>query len=326
MANVVKKVFSYDRALRQVENSTGVLQAQTAATLQNIQSQVSHFRQAFETELMPELKATIDVARNHMEAMANESHKAVQRFSLTLDKVVLDNTGVTIKFGVEALLIILFLLVAKMCRSEIKRIEDMLKPNAFFRLEKDLLQMLRLACIFSCMAIVSKVFYIVILQRTDATPTDIVHLALLPIAAVIIYKILCLLVFVSRHVLRFLGFVMWTPFMILIGSPLFFFYLVLFAPTVWLYRVYQARWRLRNQNAIYIMHSLVIILSIFFVKMFDVLYILRGYSEKQHYDVVYASVATYVLYYAIALYIKVRNPIPQEHSGHLCVSKEGGSC
>ena len=85
--------------------------------------------------------------------------------------------------------------------------------------------MLRLACIFSCMAIVSKVFYIVILQRTDATPTDIVHLALLPIAAVIIYKILCLLVFVSRHVLRFLGFVMWTPFMILIGSPLFFFYL-----------------------------------------------------------------------------------------------------
>ena len=68
--------------------------------------------------------------------------------------------------------------------------------------------------------------------------------------------------------------------MILLGSPLFFFYLVLFAPTVWLYRVYQARWRLRNQNAIYIMHSLVIILSIFFVKMFDVLYILRGYSEK----------------------------------------------
>ena len=38
--------------------------------------------------------------------------------------MVLDNTGVTIKFGVEALLIILFLLVAKMCRSEIKRIED----------------------------------------------------------------------------------------------------------------------------------------------------------------------------------------------------------
>ena len=120
---------------------------------------------------------------------------------------------------------------------EIMRVDCMLKPNAFFRLEKDLLQMLRLACIFSCMAIVSKVFYIVILQRTDATPTDIVHLALLPIAAVIIYKILCLLVFVSRHVLRFLGFVMWTPFMILIGSPLFFFYLVLFAPTVWLYRV-----------------------------------------------------------------------------------------
>lgn len=114
--------------------------------------------------------------------------------------------------------------------------------------------------------------------------------------------------------------------MILIGSPLFFFYLVLFAPTVWLYRVYQARWRLRNQNAIYIMHSLVIILSIFFVKMFDVLYILRGYSEKQHYDVVYASVATYVLYYVIGLYIKVRNPIPQEHSGHSCVSKECGSC
>ena len=82
-----------------------------------------------------------------------------------------------------------FTVVAKMCRSEIKRIENMLKPNAFFRLEKDLLQMLRLACIFSCMAIVSKVFYIVILQRTDATPTDIVHLALLPIAAVIIYKI-----------------------------------------------------------------------------------------------------------------------------------------
>ena len=156
MANVLKKVFSYDRALRQVENSTGVLQAQSAATLQNIQSQVSHFRQAFETELMPELKATIDVARNHMEAMANESHQAVQRFSFTLDKVVLDNTGVTIKFGVEALLIVLFLLVATMCRSEIKRIEDMLKPNAFFRLEKDLLQMLRLACIFSCMAIVSK--------------------------------------------------------------------------------------------------------------------------------------------------------------------------
>ena len=72
MANVVKKVFSYDRALRQVENSTGVLQAQTAATLQNIQSPISHFRQ---------MKGTIDVARNRMEAMANESHQAVQRFS-----------------------------------------------------------------------------------------------------------------------------------------------------------------------------------------------------------------------------------------------------
>ena len=81
MANVVKKVFSYDRALRQVENSTGVLQAQTATTLQNIQSQVSHFWQTSETELMPELTGTIDVARNRMEAMANESHQAVQRFS-----------------------------------------------------------------------------------------------------------------------------------------------------------------------------------------------------------------------------------------------------
>ena len=59
---------------------------------------------------MPEMNATMRVARDSMLAMVNISQQAVQRISVTLDKV--DETVITAKFGIEVILIILFLLIA----------------------------------------------------------------------------------------------------------------------------------------------------------------------------------------------------------------------
>ena len=307
MGKVVSKVFGYDRALNQVEHSVGALQAQGVSTLRDIQGQISQFRQKFENELMPEMNATMRVARDSMLAMVNISQQAVQRISVTLDKV--DETVITAKFGIEVILIILFLLIAMLCRYELNRLGNMLKPNAFFRVEKQLLQMLRLACIFSCLAIVVRVFYIVILQHTEAAPSEILYLALLPLVAVITFNALCLLVFVFTHVFYFIRFLMWTPFMVLVYPLIYLLYFTFVAPTVWLYRVYQARLRLKNQYGVYVMHSLVVILPFIFLLTFNVIFLVRGYSYTTHVDVVYGLIATYVLYYVIALSIKINYPI-----------------
>lgn len=310
IGKVVSKVFGYDKAVKQVGHSAEAIQGQVAASLNDMKAQITALRQEVVNKLIPEVTQTLDVARDSMQSLVNTTQQALERFSKSLDKI--DDTVVTIKFGIEVILIILFLLIAMLCRYELNRIERILEvnPNAFYRLERELLHMLRLACIFSGLALVCRVFYILILQRTEATPNEILLLALLPILAVVVFKILCLLLILLKHVWFFLRFALWAPFMMIVYPVFYILHLTFIAPSIWLYRVYQARYRLRNQYAIYVMHSLVIVLPFFFIKMIDIISYVRGDDYSSHLTVLYALITTYCLYYLIALDIRLNYSVP----------------
>ena len=183
------------------------------------------------------------------------------------------------------------------------------RPNAFFRTEKELLHLLRLACICCGIVVVGRVFYIVFLQQSEATPIEITLLALFPLFALLGYKVLCLIVFLLRHIFSFLKFALWAPFMIILYPVFYIIHLTFIAPFIWLYRVYQARLRLRNQYAIVVMHSLVLIIPLFFLKMIDLITFITS-DKSSHHPVVYALLATYALFYLISLDIKLSYPVP----------------
>lgn len=210
-------------------------------------------------------------------------------------------------------MIILFLIIVIMCGYELNRLKRMSGPNVFYRTEIELLHLLRLACICCGIVVVARVFYIVFLQQSEATPIEITLLALFPLFGLIGYKVLCVIVFLLQHIFSFLRFALWAPFMILVYPVFYFMHLTFIAPFIWLYRVYQARLRLRNQYAIVVMHSLVIILPLFFLKMIDLIAFITS-DESSHQPAVYALLATYALFYLIALDIKLcyRVPPPQQ--------------
>lgn len=301
-------ILGIKRPAQRAADAAVAMQGQISVALNDMKAQIAETRHELVNKLIPQVNKTLDVAIDSMHSLVNISQQGLERFSETLKKV--DETVITVKFGIEVVMIILFLLIVMLCGYELNRINCMLRPNAFYRTEKELLHLLRLACIFSGIAIVGRIFYIVILQQSEATPNEIMLLAFLPLFAVLVYKVLCLLAFLLTHVFSFLKFALWAPFMILVYPVFYIMHLTFIAPFVWLYRVYQARLRLRNQYAIVVMHSLVIILPFFFLKMIDIIIYITGNDFSPHLSVFYAFIATYALLYLIALDIKLSYPVP----------------
>ena len=283
------------------------MQGQLQVALNDMRAQIAETRHEIVTKMIPQVNRTLDVAIDSMQSVV----VSVKNIEGNLTKVLarVDDTVLTAKFTMEIVMIFLFLLIVMICGYELNRLKSMVRPNVFYRTEIDLLHLLRLACIISGIVVVARVFYIVFLQQSEATPIELTLLALFPFIAILGFKVLCLVVFLLQHIFQFLRFVLWAPFMIIVYPVFYIWHLTFIAPFVWLYRVYQARLRLRNQYAIPVMHSLVLILPLFFLKMIDLITYITG-DYQSHHPVVYALIATYALFYLIALDIKLTYPVP----------------
>ena len=321
-------LFGIKRPAERAADAAVAMQGQLQVGLNDMKAQIAETKNELVSKLIPQVNRTLDVAIDTMQAMVvvvknlDETvsrttqqvvsliRKTQEKFIGTLEKV--DDTIITVKFSLEIFMIILFMCVVMLCGYELNKLNHMLGPNAYRRIEKDLLLMLRLACICSGIVLVGRIFYIFILQQTEARPIEIALLALIPIFAVLGYEILCLLVFLLRHIFSFLRFALWAPFIIIVSPVFYIIHLTFIAPFIWLYRVYQARLRLRNQYGIIVMHSLVIIIPLFFLKVIDLITFITS-DRSSHHPVVCALLATYALFYLVTLVIKQFYPVPPPH-------------
>lgn len=334
---IVGGLLGIRKPANRIANAAVAIPGQLQTQLNSMQAQIAETKNEIMTKMMPQVNRAVDAVVDSMEKMVvsvqnveveatkalqqvgssvkevgEEATKTLQQLESsikivgektvdTLEKV--DDTIITVKFSLEIFMIILFLFCAKICGYLLNRLENKPRLNAFYKMQKDFLHMLSLVCICSGFIVIGRIVYIFFMQQSEATPIEVILLTLTPLFLILGYKFLCLLAFILPHVFSFLRFVLWAPYMIFLYPIFYIMYLTFIAPFVWLYRVYQARLRLQNQYGIVVMHSLVIILPMFLLKMTQLLVFLTP-DDFSHLPVVYASLATYTLFYLIALCIK----------------------
>ena len=320
VAGVVGGLLGFRKTRHKIEGAAGGIQTSIDTTLKNVHQELVMFREKLETDFIPEAKETMLVARESMTSLVhtvNDTGVVIQesmrglvdisrafmnRTFITMDRV--DDVLIQMKFGVEIGLIMLFVIIVILCGHELRRTENVRRPSAYMLFERDLMRMLRIACIMACLALAGKLFYVLILSKSQAEPDDIIRWALLPIVIIILLNLGRLLKSVfSSYILPIAGFILWIPVNLVFYPLIFLLYSVCLQPTVWLVRVYKNRHQFRNHFCIYLIRFLLIIIPVLLILIFEVITTYMFTTMNLETGLLMAMVVVYVLYYITAYFV-----------------------
>ena len=321
-AGLIGGLFGFRKTQSKIEGAADGIQTSIDTTLKNVHQEMVMFREKLETDFIPEAKETMFVARESMTSLvhtvyntsvvAQESMRGLVEISrafmnrafITMGRV--DDVLIQMKFGVEIGLIMLFVVIVILCGHELRRTENVLRPSAYMLFERDLMRMLRISCIMSCLALAGKLFYALILSKSQAEPDDIIRWALLPIVVIIVLNLCRLLkpVF-SSYILPIVGFILWIPVNLLFYPLIILLYSVCLQPTVWLGRVYKNRHQLRNHFCIYVIRFLPIIIPVLLILIFELITTYMFTTMNLETGLLLAMTVVYVLYYITAYFIMI---------------------
>ena len=190
VAGVIGGMFGFMSTQDKIEGAASGIQTSIDTTLKNVHQELVMFREKLETDFMPEAKETMLVARESMTSLVYTVHDTgvvaqksmrglveiarafMNRAFITMDRV--DDVLIQMKFGVEIGLIMLFVIIVVLCGHELRRTENVQRPSAYMLFERDLMRMLKVACIISCLALAGKLFYVLILSKSQAEQDDII--------------------------------------------------------------------------------------------------------------------------------------------------------
>ena len=319
-------LMGYGNTREKIEDAACEIESLLQTTLRNVYQELALFWQKMESDIIPEANHTMLAARESMTELihivtdtsivAQETiqesfgvrYLFMNRTSVFTESV--DNVLIQLRFEVEIGLIMLYLFINMLCGHELGRIANIQRPSAYKLLERDMVRLLRVACKLSCLFhvlyITGRLFYFLILSRSQARPNEILPCIILPIIIVIAINLGRLLKSVlSSFVFSFIAYILWIPINLVLLPVLMLLYIVSLQPTVWLVRVYENRRQYRNQFGIYVIRLLIVIIPVLVILTFEVITTHICDTINLGTGFLLAMLIAYILYYITACTIIV---------------------
>ena len=297
------------------ENALTILSQQMTLVWQKLES--DFISEAMQTvvsarEAIAELTCiatdTVIVAQESIRGSLGLGYLLTNKTSVLKD--IVDDVFVQLRFEVEIGLIMLYLFIIMLCGTQLDRIERIQKPTAFVLLERDMVRLLRIACklsfLFHILYITGKLFYFLVLSRSQAGPDEVLPWIILPIILVIAINIgRFLKTALSLYVFSSLCYILWIPINLVLYPIFVLLYVIILQPTVWLVRVYKHRHQYGQQFAVYVIRLLIIIVPAIVILVFEVITTHISETINLGVGLLLAMLTTYVLYYITACTIIV---------------------
>ena len=154
--------------------------------------------------------------------------------------------------------------------------------------------------------ITGKLFYFLILSRSQAGPGEVLPWIVLPFIVVIAINIgRFLKTALSLYVFSSLCYILWIPINLVLYPIFVLLYVIILQPTVWLVRVYKHRRKYGQQFGIYVIRLLIIIVPAIVILVFEVITTHISETINLGTGLLLAMLTTYVLYYITACTIIV---------------------
>ena len=321
MAGWTGGLMGFENTREKLEEAACEIEISLETIVTNAYQQMSLVWQKVETDIIPEANQTIVYVRGtvtELVCVATDRIIAAQetirdtfglgylfmnRTSVFAD--VVDDVLVQLRFEVEIGLIMLYLFINMLCGFQLERMAKVQKPSAFMLLERDMVRLLKIACKLSCifhvLYITGKLFYFLVLSRSQAGPDEILPWIILPIIVVLAINIGRILkTALSLYVFSFVGYIFWIPINLVLYPIMLLLYIILLQPTVWLVKVYEKRCTYKHQFDIYVIRLLIVIIPIIVILIFEVITTYISQTVNLGTGLLLATLITYVLYYITA--------------------------